>query len=507
MNNRELETKIRNAYENIAPDVLDSVLSDCSTQKGQLIIMKEKKKSNHNIRYIAGLAAALLLVFGGIRFYQGKFVTASTVLLDVNPSIEIRLNKSEEVLSVQPLNADAETVIGNMDFSGSSLDVTLNALIGSMLRNGYISDAANSILVTVDSDDPAEGHAMQTRLMAEIDTILESGNVSGAVLGQTVTKDEEIRRLAEQYGITAGKAKLILQITQQNTLYSFADLVPLTINELNLISESGGTKLENIDSIGTASASAYIGDTSAKAAACDHAGIPAENAERVKCELDWENGMMVYEVDFAAGGYEYEYEINAKSGEVIKFEREKDEFFPLPGKAESKTVSSASASGYIGEEEAKQAAFRHADISESDVIYCICKPDREHGVAIYELEFAANGYEYDYDVNAETGEIVKYSKEKSRTFYTGSSDTAQRPGANSDSTASVGIDGEVDEAAAKEIALNHAGVSEVSFYRCKLDFEHGKAVYEISFRVGGYEYEYEISVADGEILKSEKEKD
>ena len=146
-------------------------------------------------------------------------------MTNVNPSIEIQVNKSEKVLEVKPLNDDAKIVVGDMDFSGSKLDATINALIGSMLRNGYISDMANSILVTVNSNDPSTGQAMQNKLMSEINTILESGNISGAVLGQTVTDDTSINKLAEQYGITVDKAKLIEQITKQNTYYTFENLV------------------------------------------------------------------------------------------------------------------------------------------------------------------------------------------------------------------------------------------------------------------------------------------
>lgn len=180
---------------------------------------------------------------------------------------------------------------------------------------------------------------MQTRLMSEITTILESGNVSGAVLGQTVTNDRETEKLAEQYGITVGKAKLIKQITQQNTFYSFEALVPLTINELNLISESGGTKLENIESIGTASASAYIGEQAAMNAALDHAGVKAadaaakaaalkhagvSNVSEYECEPDNEHGKLVYEISFKANGYEYDYEIDAATGTILDWEKEKD---------------------------------------------------------------------------------------------------------------------------------------------------------------------------------------
>ena len=52
-------------------------------------------------------------------------------------------------LSVLRVREDAEKVVGDMDFSGASLEITVNALIGAMYRHGYLGELANSVLVTV----------------------------------------------------------------------------------------------------------------------------------------------------------------------------------------------------------------------------------------------------------------------------------------------------------------------------------------------------------------------
>lgn len=414
MNDRELEKKIRDSYANVAPDILGSVLADCDKQKGQVIVMQKKKKNNRFEKIAAGIAAALMLLIGTAvirNVYLNNHAVASTITLDVNPSIQISVNKNEKVLEVITFNDDARVVVGNMDFVGSKLDVTVNALIGSMLRNGYLSEAANSILVSVDSRDSSAGKVMQAKLMSGIDSVLASGNVAGAVLGQTLTSDNDIRKLADQYGITAGKATLIRQITQQNTFYSFGDLISLSINELNLISESGSTKLDNVASIGTTSSSAYIGQDAAKAAAYEHAGVNVSDVIKSKCELDWEKGIMVYEVDFDTAEFEFEYEINAKTGDVVKYEKEKnDEVYVPSGTKEN--GSGSSDKNYIGETAAKEAAEKHAGVSGNDISGYSCELDHEHGITVYDVEFKANGYEYDYCINALTGDVVKHSVEK-----------------------------------------------------------------------------------------------
>lgn len=66
----------------------------------------------------------------------------------------------------------------------------------------------------------------------------------------------------------------------------------------------------------------------------------------------------------------------------------------------------------IGVTAAKEIALRHAGVAESAVRGYSCRLDREDGVWVYEIEFEAGGFEYDYDVDAVTGKILKAKKER-----------------------------------------------------------------------------------------------
>jgi len=66
------------------------------------------------------------------------------------------------------------------------------------------------------------------------------------------------------------------------------------------------------------------GEEAAKAAALAHAGLKAADVTFVKCKLDWENGVQVYDVEFfTQDGREYDYEINAATGDVLKAEQDR----------------------------------------------------------------------------------------------------------------------------------------------------------------------------------------
>ena len=66
---------------------------------------------------------------------------------------------------------------------------------------------------------------------------------------------------------------------------------------------------------------------------------------------------------------------------------------------------------------------------------------------------------------------------------------------------------EISVERAKQIALSHAGVGSTRFKKAKLDYENGVKVYEIEFKVGNLEYEYDINVSNGAIVSSSVEVD
>lgn len=60
--------------------------------------------------------------------------------------------------------------------------------------------------------------------------------------------------------------------------------------------------------------------------ALDHANLDKDQVDYIKkVELDYEHGRKVYEITFFKGGYEYEYDIDAESGKVLKFEKDLDD--------------------------------------------------------------------------------------------------------------------------------------------------------------------------------------
>ena len=519
----ETEQKIRTAMEHATPDVLEEILSSCNTQKGDQIIMMNTKKKNI-IAAWAAVAACLLLICTsvfGINTWRIGNTVDSTIMLDVNPSISIKVNAKERVLEVSPMNDDAEVILDGMDLKGTELSVAVNAIIGAMLRNGYLSDIQNSILVTVENTDAEKSNNLKQQIISIINSACGEEDLDAAVLTQNMTEDNDLEKLANEYSISCGKAALIQKLIGKDASLTFEELAPLSVNEIVLIAESRDLDealAALIEKIGSASDKAYIGVDSAKQIAFEDAGVTSNDIVKMEIELDSRNGNIVYEVEFETADTKFEYDILATDGTILESsgkpfdsskDAEKEENSNQTGSSSNVGGSTGSESSYIGETAAKNAAFTHASVTESNVKYCNVWIEYEDGHPDhYEVEFEAGGIKYEYEIGLTDGKVLEHS-EKNNSGTTSSSTTSSSTTSSSttgSTTASAAS--YIGEAAAKSAALTHAGVTESDVKYCNawIDYENGRPDhYEVEFKTGSAEYEYEIGLTDGKVLNYEKD--
>lgn len=505
MKKRELEDQIKQAYSHIdTPDVLQSVLSNCNVQVEEEYTMTKNK--NQWFKGLVFVAVILLVVVGAFGFnsYKGYHAVASVISFDVNPSLEIKINKYDRVLEVNALNEDAKIIIADMDFKDSDLDVTVNALIGSMIRNGYLSDLSNSILISVDNHDAQKSAELQNKLIQEINEIISSSSFQGALLSQIVTENETVKELSETYGITPGKVQLIQSIMLVNPLYNFETLASLTINELNLLRSD--QELKNVSVSGQASAKDYIGEAKAKEIALKDANVTESNIYELDIEIDYEMNTLSYEVEFKSENFEYNYDIHAKTGEILHSSKEKDdEQEPLLQQPLNQTSTN-----YLKESKIKEIALNHAGINADQICEYWAEMKNEDGIVVYDVEFNVGKTEYDFEIDAVSGRVLEYDKEvdddKPHAYHGTNSQHGTHHGNGSQNGSSSST---ITKAKAKEIALSKAelSASQISNYEIELDDENGTQVYEISFDSGNTEYDVEIDATSGSVIKFKKEID
>ena len=400
MTNEKMEQRLASAVEKTAPNDVNGVLSRCDERKGTVIPMTTKKTTKKRWTTLAAACLALVLLGGGGVFYQQAHAVASVVSLDVNPSIELKVSRNEKVLVCTPLNEDAKAILADMgdgaDLRGAKLDVAVNAIVGSLVRNGYLNSISSAIMISVEDNDTARAEKLQRELTSTVDGALQTSEAKASVLTQTLTQNAGLEQQARENSISTGKAALVNRVLALNPALKFDALAKLSVEELKDLAEAGAPAMP----IGTDKAMDIA------AAAFGKASTAKMAYSEVDPELD--ESPAHYEVEIRSQtGEEFEYKVDAYTGAILESKREAADGTEVPVVQPSKPAPT----GDIGHAKAKSIALNHAGVSENKAYDMEIELDDEDGTLVYEVEFKSGNMEYSYEINAATGAILKHETE------------------------------------------------------------------------------------------------
>lgn len=145
----------------------------------------------------------------------------------------------------------------------------------------------------------------------------------------------------------------------------------------------------------------------ARAKALSHAGLTAGQVTFVSQKLKWDDGRRVYDLEFytEGGKKEYDYKIDASTGAVISFDYDAEQ--NDRGASKDKSANSGS---YIGEEKARSIALSKVPGASAGNVTKL-KLDYDDGRYEYEVEIVYNSMEYDFEIDAISGEILSQEAE------------------------------------------------------------------------------------------------
>ena len=400
MTNEKMEQRLAAALEKTAPNDANGVLSRCEERKGTVIPMTTKKTTKRRWTSLIAACLAVMLLGGGGLFYQRANAVASVVSLDVNPSIELKVNRSEKVLVCTPLNEDAKAILADMgngaDLKGAKLDVAVNAIVGSLVRNGYLDSISSAIMISVEDKDAARAEKLQRELTSAVDGVLQTSEAKATVLTQTLTQDAAREQQARENNISTGKAALVNRVLAINPSLKFDALAKLSVEELKDLAEAGAPAMP-------------IGVDAARTAAEQYAGTTAVDSVTAEVDPELDESPAHYEVELQTAWGEFEYLVDAYTGNVLS--GQKDLLATAPVGDETAKPSAPSGGADIGYAKAKSVALNHAGVSENQAYDMDIELDDEDGTLVYEVEFQSGNVEYSYEINAATGAILKHETE------------------------------------------------------------------------------------------------
>ncbi|BCN28925.1 anti-sigma-I factor RsgI family protein [Anaeromicropila herbilytica] len=200
-----------------------------------------KQENSHKTKHLKQFSAAFTCCMIVLLCFSGWFVQNRTpdsvITLDVNPSIQIVVNKKERVLSVKALNKDAKKVIDKVRLKTSNLDHVVDQLVTTMVSEHYIRRDKNVVMVSIENRNTKKADIIALSLDQVIQKNLSKKKITPQVIRQVFTKDKNASTLARKHNVSVGKLKLIQEILPYNETFTIDTLASKSVTELLALSK------------------------------------------------------------------------------------------------------------------------------------------------------------------------------------------------------------------------------------------------------------------------------
>lgn len=244
----EFENKIASSFAE-APDILQDIKKDAR--------FKVPEKEHHSIftfflqnrfkfSFVSIFVIALLLVFGS-NIQNNEQVYASTVTVDINPSIEITLDENDKVINVTALNDDGEILIDqDVNFKRMSIEEVVTIIVDRAVELGYIdpNEVENVVLIHVEGVSEDVRVRVQNKFHEKMDTSFKRYAPVVRILksDEYDLTDEQIRtliRTANEYNISPGKLVYVynIELLDIDDEYSLQQLSRMSMRQLYRIEQ------------------------------------------------------------------------------------------------------------------------------------------------------------------------------------------------------------------------------------------------------------------------------
>jgi len=339
-----------------------------------------KKKIKTTLGLILALFTLVLVGCGGtmeeessleeISTTQEEAVSDSGVLvLRINPEIAIEYDDQGIVTNVTGRNDDGNEVVENyQDFSGKNSGEVLEELVALIGEAGYFVEEV-------------EGESRHVVLE------LESGSA-----------------LAEEEFLEEMTANV------QTAASQFEEDTNTSTDEMK--EDTAQTDDQKNQDDQDDQGSEEITRERAQEIALQHAGKNAADVRWDDLEVDVDDGVPHFEIEFDVGTNEYEYDIHAETGKIIDYEHE---LKTAPNKENTKDQVSAdqqlTATQEISRDEVIDIALNHASLTRSEVSFDDVELEYEDGRKEWEVGFNYGNWEYEYDIAAQSGDILDSERE------------------------------------------------------------------------------------------------
>ena len=405
-----MEKELQEAVQNLIPnDLFTRITAELDSKeegaKMEKVLVRriERKSTSPGLKTVMQLVAAcvaLVLVVGGIFYYRGNLMVDSLVDLDVNPGIELLTNQKNRVLEAYATNGDGDKVLSGMDLQNVDLQVALNAIVGSMVQQGYMTKDTKGVLVTVQNKDQKKADNLRKLVVKEMEIALSTEDMNAAVFHQVISsQNNNASAFARKNNISLGKAVFVLNLANKASSLNAKELAKMKISEIAKLVADKNIDIRDIieydsddslwENIADAIEDINEGDDDYIVATIQQGTTQAVQVQPSETQAS--------------------VQTQAQTQAATQTQPQTQPQTQAQTQPQTKQQTQAQAPQRISADKAKAIAFGHAGVSAGQVRELSVEYDDD---GVYEIDFKVGNTEYDYEIGATDGSIRKADVEQ-----------------------------------------------------------------------------------------------
>ena len=401
-----MEKELQEAVQNLIPnDLFTRITAELDSKeegaKMEKVLVRriERKSTSPGLKTVMQLVAAcvaLVLVVGGIFYYRGNLMVDSLVDLDVNPGIELLTNQKNRVLEAYATNGDGDKVLSGMDLQNVDLQVALNAIVGSMVQQGYMTKDTKGVLVTVQNKDQKKADNLRKLVVKEMEIALSTEDMNAAVFHQVISsQNNNASAFARKNNISLGKAVFVLNLANKARSLDAKELAKMKISEIAKLVADKNIDIRDIIE--------YDSDDSLWENIADAIEDINEGDD------DYIVAMTQQGSTQSVQDQPTETKAVAQTETQAATQTQPQTHAQTQPQTQAQTKAQPQPGGRISADKAKAIAFGHAGVSAGQVRELSVEYDDD---GVYEIDFKVGNMEYDYEIGVVDGSIRKADVEQ-----------------------------------------------------------------------------------------------
>lgn len=232
MQEKDIREKLNQELEEMAPDMLEKILSkpiEPVKNEKELFgrnkpLFKEKKNIKQYFIVPAMLAVAACLVMAVIlmkplfNVQNDNTKMAFSIIVDVNPSVEIQVNKDGKVDRVVADNKDAKSMIREINGEikkDYDYNDAMKVVIKNFKKNGYLKKKNSAMLVSLTNEKEDVPKEKLKEIKIETTKVLTDKKIKCKTVFQNCKIDGDVKKVAKKNDVSVGKASLCIKLAQK----------------------------------------------------------------------------------------------------------------------------------------------------------------------------------------------------------------------------------------------------------------------------------------------------